>query len=64
MRHVRFFVAASMLIVGCSSMAFAQESAPTDEQIQQAAEQQDSATFEEEITVTGTLIPRPTLDSF
>ena len=62
MRHLAVLSMVSM-VIGYGSLAVAQNVELTDEQIQQAIEQQGSATFEEEITVTGTLIPRPNLNS-
>ena len=63
MRHVRVFVVVSMLMVGYGSIAAAQEPAPAAEQNQQAVDETADRTFEEEITITGSLIPRPSLDS-
>jgi outer membrane receptor protein involved in Fe transport len=64
MRHVRVFVVVSMLMVLSGLIAMAQESEQAVEQIPETIDQEASAaTFEEEITVTGTLIPRPSLDS-
>jgi len=51
------------LVVGIGSLAVAQEPDPAAEQMQQVAGGASGAIFEEEISVTGTLIPRPSLDS-
>jgi len=51
------------LLVGFGSLAVAQEPEPAAEQTQQAVDESAGPTFEEEITITGSLIPRPTLDS-
>ncbi len=63
MRHLAVLFAVLTPLIGYGSSAVAQEAELTDEQVQQAIEQQGGATFEEEITITGTLIPRPSLDS-
>ena len=57
MRHVRVFAVVSMLMVLCGPIAVAQESERLPEPDQQVADQQSPDTvFEEEITVTGTLL--------
>jgi len=64
MRHVRVFVSVSMLMVLHGPIAMGQESEQVEGQTQDAVEQQAADwTFEEEITITGSLIPRPSLDS-
>ena len=63
MRHIAVLLAA-LTMFGYGSLATAQEGEPTEEEIQQAIDRQAAeASFEEEITITGTLIPRPSLDS-
>ena len=64
MRYVRIFVVISMLIVLYGPIAMAQQSEQPGELAPETVEQQaDDRTFEEEITITGSMIPRPTLDS-
>ena len=64
MRRVRVFVFVSILSALSGPFVGAQESEQAPEQSQQPVDQQSpDAIFEDEITVTGTLIPRPSLDS-
>lgn len=56
MRKAIFVIMFAALIAG---VAYAQEEAVTEEAVEQAIEK----AFEEEISVTGTLIPRPTLEA-
>ena len=57
------FLAASMAIIVAGPLAEAQEPEKAGEQTQQAVGEAAGPTFENEITITGSLIPRPTLDS-
>lgn len=63
MRHLAVLFVVLTMLVGNGPPVVAQEAELTDEQLKQAIDQQGGATFEKEITVTGTLIPRPSLDS-
>jgi hypothetical protein len=64
MRYVGVLVVVVTVIVGYGSTALAQEAGPTGDETQATAEQEAVApAFEDEITITGSLIPRPSLDS-
>ena len=63
MRHIAVLFAA-VTMIGFGPFTVAQEADPTEEEIQREIDRQAAdASFEEEITITGTLIPRPSLDS-
>jgi len=61
-RALRFGILAAAVILLVGFPAMAQEEELTPEQ-QEAIAQAEQRSFEEEITVTGSLIPRPTLES-
>jgi outer membrane receptor protein involved in Fe transport len=63
MKYLAVLFVVLTMLVGYGPPVVAQEAELTDEQLQQAIAQQGGAAFEKEITVTGTLIPRPSLDS-